>query len=134
MSAIWRTVLLLLVIQAQQAIAGTQNVTIEVGGKAVFVPTPVGFHEISQLSPETRKLMETMTPPNNRLLAVFVSEDDVGRIMLMGSPEFLRYMLLQVNRELEHFDISGAQFSQLISQFKQDHNNLLEKVKDTYDY
>lgn len=117
-------------IPAYQAIAGTQSVTIEVGGKTIHVPAPAGFHEISELSPYTRKLAEGMTPQNNRLLAVFVSESDLGRIMKGESPEFGRHMLLMVYRQLEHTDFSGAQFQQLVGQVKQEQEILLEKVKD----
>lgn len=81
MSVIVRIVFLVLVIQPHQPIAGIQNLAIEVSGKALYVPAPVGFHEISQLSPETLKLAETMTPADNRLLAIFVSENDLGRII-----------------------------------------------------
>jgi hypothetical protein len=43
--------------------AETQNIQIEVGGVKIDVQAPIGFHEISSLSPETRNLAETMTPP-----------------------------------------------------------------------
>jgi len=132
MSAIFRTFffLLLMVLQAHRAIAGTQSVTVDVGGQSVYVPAPAGFHEISRLSPETRKLAETFTPPDNRLLAVFVSESDLGRIMKGETPKAERYMFLQVYRRLENSGISGTQFSQLVGQVKQQQDTILEKAKD----
>lgn len=107
--------------------AETQNIQIEVGGVKIDVQAPIGFHEISSLSPETRNLAETMTPPSNRLLAIFVSEDDLGRIMKGEAPEFGRYMLLQVFRELENTNISNGQFRQLVAQIKEQQNTLLPK-------
>ena len=69
---------------------------------AKVLTAPAGFHEISQLSPANQKLAETMTPPKNRLLAVFVSEEsDLERITKEDIPELPRYMLLQVYRQLE---------------------------------
>ena len=104
--------------------AETQNIQIEVGGVKIDVQAPIGFHEISSLSPETRNLAETMTPPSNRLLAIFVSEDDLGRIMKGEVPKFGRYMLLQVFRELENTNISNGQFRQLVAQIKAQQNTL----------
>lgn len=113
--------------------AETQNIQIEVGGTMINVPSPAGFHEISDLSPETRKRAETMTPPQNRLIAVFVSEADLGRIMKGDAPEFGRYMFLQVFRDLENRNISRSQFQQLGTQIKQQQNTLSTKLKDKAD-
>jgi hypothetical protein len=110
--------------------SGYPNITIDIGSRAIYIPAPVGFYEISQLSPETRKFAETSTPQNNRLLAVFVSESDLGRIMKGELPEFGRYMFLQVRRQLENSDISGAKFLQMVGQFKQQQDTLLKNVKD----
>lgn len=110
--------------------AETQNIQIEVGGTMINVPSPTGFHEISDLSPETRKRAETMTPPQNRLVAVFVSEADLRRIMKSDAPEFGRYMFLQVFRDLENRNISRSQFQQLGTQIKQQQNTLSTKLKD----
>ena len=109
--------------------AETQNIQIEVGGVKIDVQAPIGFHEISSLSPETRNLAETMTPPSNRLLAIFVSEDDLGRIMKGEAPEFGRYMLLQVFRELENTNISNGQFRQLVAQIKEQQNTLSKEYE-----
>ena len=125
--------LLLMVVVSHEATAGTQSVTVDVGGQGLYLPAPAGFHEISLLSPETRKLAETLTPPSNRLLAVFVSESDLGRIMKGESPELQRYMFMQAYRQLEKSDISGAQFSKLVAQVKQQQYTLLEKSKDQVD-
>lgn len=130
MSAICRIVLLLLVMQAHQAIADTQNVTIDLGGMPVSIPAPAGFHEISQLSPKTRKLAEAVTPPDSRLLAVFVSEDDLGRIMKYESPTLGRSMFLQVSPRLEHLNVPDALFSQLVNQVKQEQDAFAKKGKE----
>lgn len=129
MATSFRAFSLLLTLYAYQALAGTQSVTIDVGGTQIYVPAPNSFHEVSQLSPETRKLAETMTPPDNRLLAVFVSEADLGRIMKGESPQLYRYMYLQVFRELEKSGLTAAEFQQLGNQVKQQQETLLEKVR-----
>lgn len=121
---------LLLLLTANPVTADTKNIKVDIGGVKIDVQAPNGFHEISSLSPETRKLAETMTPPNNRLLAVFVSEEDLGRIMKGETPEFGRYMFLQVFWKLENTNISNRQFQQLATQLKEQQNTLLNKVKD----
>jgi hypothetical protein len=124
---------LVLAIQGHQAIAGTQGVTVDVGGEAVYIPAPTGFHEVSQLSPETRKFAEMVTPPKNRLLAVFVSEGDLGQIMKGEDPVLDRYILMQCYRQLENSRITGAEFSKLAGQVRQEQYTLLEKDKATRD-
>lgn len=133
MNAVHGILLSLLVIYAHQSIADTQSKRIEVGDKMVSIPAPAGFHEISELSPKVREFAESVTPPHHRLLAVFVSDDDFQRIAKGESPEMRKYMLLQVNRKLEHRSVSDTQFSQLVGQVKQEHHNLREKTKDTTD-
>lgn len=129
MITIYRIVFLLLVIQTHQSIAATQSVTIKIGKKNIYVPAPAGFHEISRLSPEIRKQAETFTPPNNRLLAVFVPESDLGRIMKGESPESGRYMFLQVYRKFENTDASSVLFRQFVDPMKKEQEILLEKVR-----
>lgn len=123
-------IVLLLVMYAHQSMADTQNVTIDLGDRPVSIPAPAGFYEISQLSPKTRKLAEAVTLPDSRLLAVYVSEDDLGRIMRDESPKFGRYMVLQASRSLEHLNVSDALFSQLVAQVKQQQDTLAKKTKE----
>ena len=129
MGRLFNLLCLVFIVISASALADTKNILVEIGGVRIYVQAPIGFHEISTLSPETRKLAETMTPPKNRLLAVFVSEDDLGRIMKGEAPQFERYMFLQVFRELENSNISTAQFQQLVAQVKEQQNTLQSKLK-----
>jgi hypothetical protein len=110
--------------------AETNTVRIEVGDTKINVHAPLDFYEISELSPETRKYFEIMTPPSNSLLAVFVSEDDLGRIMKGESPNLQRYMILQTPRNFANNNISEMQFNQLVTYLKEQHNMLLSDMKD----
>ena len=113
--------------------ADTKNIRVDVGGVIIDVQAPVGFHEISSLSSETRERAEIFVVPGNRLLAVFVSEGDLGRIMIGEAPEFKQYMMLQVFRKLEYQRISNAQFEQLVAKTTGQQNTLLSKVEDKVD-
>lgn len=110
--------------------ADTNNVQVEIGGVKISVGAPVGFHEISNLSPETRELAENMTPPTNILLAVFVSEEDLGRILKGQNPTLQRYVLLQTVKEGTDQNFQVEHFRYLIDQVKETQNTLLESVKD----
>ena len=105
------------------------EVEIDVGGVPISIKAPNGFREIILVSPETRKIMETLTPPTNRLLAGFVSEEDFGRIMKDEEPDFNRYIMLQSNRNLENRNFSKEQFQMLTRQLKEQQNTILQEQK-----
>ncbi len=106
---------------------------VKIGNVHINVPAPNGFYEVSSLSPETRKMAESFTPPQNRLLGIFVSEKDLGSIKKDGLPEFNRYMMLQVNRALEGKKLSKGQFEKLTATVKTQHDELYSQVKDKID-
>lgn len=129
MDSIVRAILVLLAMQLHQTIAGTQSVVVQVGGKTIDIPAPAGFHEISELSPETMRLVEKAVPPDNRLLAAFVSEGDLERIMKGEVPEYRRYMMVQVFRKFEQMTISGSQFAQFADKARREQGTLSEESK-----
>ncbi len=98
---------------AEMVFARTKNINIDVGGTKIGIQAPAQFHEVSSQFPLVRKLAGTFTPPANRLLGVFLSEDDLGMLMLGKTPKFNRYILLQVNRNAEKKNISNFQFQQV---------------------
>ena len=123
---------LLFLLAANPAIADA-NVEVDVGGVKIDVQAPNRFYEISSLSSETREIAEMGTPSTNRLLAVFVSEEDLGRIVKSESPILERYILLQVSRRLEAANISNTDFQKLVTHFKDQQNVLFNKHKDKID-
>ncbi len=123
---------LLFLLAANPVIANT-NVEVDVGGVKIDVQAPNRFYEISSLSSETREIAAMGTPSTNRLLAVFVSEEDLGRIVKGESPILERYILLQVSRRLEAENISNMDFQKLVTHFKDQQNVLFGKYKDKID-
>lgn len=119
-----------------QSYAGTQSVSVNIGEKTIHLPAPEGFFEVSHLSEAIRKFTETLTPPENRLLAVFVSGKSFGQIMKDDSTWIKnnatlgdRYMLVQVFREDENKIISNLEFAQFKDSLKQKQLPF-EKIKD----
>lgn len=131
-AAILATALQLVAIQpGQTAIADTQPATIHIGGKAVYLPAPTEFYSIGELFPDImRGIEETMVPPQNRLLEVFVSESDLGQLMIGQTPDLERYMLVQVYKPTESIDLSTSQFSQFAREFKHQQDSFLSGVRD----
>lgn len=113
--------------------ANTKNIKIDVGGLKIDIHAPEGFHEVSSISPETRELAEIMTPPENRLLAVFISDEDLRKITNGEKADFNRYMLLQVYRKTENTNVSPEQFQKISSQIKEQQNTLLVNAKEYID-
>lgn len=111
-------------------LAGAQNVQVTIGGTKIDVQAPAGFHEISAISPKTRWLGEKMTPPKNRLLAMFVSEKDLERIEDGKAPELKRCAYLQTNRSAENKTISQTEFQEVAAIIKKQHKSSLDRVGD----
>lgn len=126
---------LFLILLASQSYAGTQRVSIDIGEQTIHLPAPEGFYEVNHLSESIRKFTETLTPPENRLLAVFVSGEAFGRIMEDDSTWIKnnatlgdRYMLIQVFREDENKIVSNMEYAQFKDSLKEEQLPF-EKIK-----
>ena len=133
MTVIARILVLLLILGASPAMAGTQSVTVDVGGTSIVAPAPGGFYEVSEVSAETRQRAEASTPPMNRLLAVYVSQDDFKRVSDGLPAKLERYMFLQVARQIEGMDVTGQVYQEIASEIKKNQPAITEKAKKTVD-
>lgn len=131
-----RVIPLFLIFIASQSFAGTHSISIKIGEQTIHLPEPEGFYEVNHLSETMRKFTETLTPPENRLLAVFVSGKSFGQIMRNDSTWIKnnaalgdRYMLVQVFREDENENISNLEYAKFKDSLKQKQLPF-EKVKD----
>jgi hypothetical protein len=110
--------------------AQTANDPLQVGGVTIEAPSLPGFNEISKISPEVVALAEAMIPPANRLLGVYLSDRDYEKLVNGESPEFDRYMFIQVHRELENKNLSRADFREISTQLKAQQDTILDDVKE----
>lgn len=110
--------------------AQTANDPLLVGGVTIEAPSLPGFNEISKISPEVVALAEAMIPPANRLLGVYLSDRDYEKLVNGESPEFDRYMFIQVHRELENKNVSRADFREISTQLKAQQDTILDDVKE----
>ena len=103
---------------------------VEVGGSKVKLPAPEGFIEVSTLHPASRQKAETLTPPSNRLLAVYMDQADFEAVNHGQSASWSRYMMVQTDRQSEGFTISLSDFDQVRQVLTNQQDVLLEHVKE----
>ncbi len=72
-----------------QAQAQVNTVPTPIERTLVQLPVPAGFADPSRALPQMRQLGERMTPPSNRLLAIFMSQADIDSA-LAGDLEWVR--------------------------------------------
>lgn len=110
--------------------AQTASAPLQVGGVAIEAPALPGFNEISKISPDVVALAEAMIPATNRLLGVYLSDRDYEKLVNGESPDFDRYMFIQVHRELENKNVSRADFREISTQLKAQQDTILEDVRE----
>lgn len=86
------------------------GVIVDLGGTRLTFSSPVDFVEATVLSPETRTLLEALTPQESRLLAGYVTRRDYERISRGEDPHLDRHAAIQVFRELEEVSMTEATF------------------------
>lgn len=108
----------------------TFAVEITLGDEALQVAAPAGFADVSGVSKEQFAVFEDMLPESNRLLAVFVTEQDAGRLMRGDSADFREYFLVQSVKALESMTLSKQQFTEIRSMLRQQYGDVFEKQKE----
>lgn len=99
-----------------------------VGRALVTLPVPPGFVEPSRSLPNFRTLGERMTPPTNRLLALFIAEDDERTAREGRNPGMQRYFMAQTLRQLEEQNLGQGDFGQIKDVLRRQYQQLLSSV------
>lgn len=102
-----------------------------IGATQIAIPAPAGFAEPSATVPQLRSLGETMTPPTNRLLAMFVSDADLGRGRTGVAPELRRYFFVQTFRQTESRTLASADFATVKETLRTQSQQLMTRVTPT---
>ena len=124
--------LLFIVIQllAVESAVCAPPVAAHVGDTPIAISAPAGFADPSGASPEMRTVAETLTPPDNRLLALFVPEADIKRAASGQSPELTRYFMVQTSRKAESAKVSARDFEQFRTTFTQQQHDAIKSAND----
>lgn len=104
------------------------TVAIRLGERALVLPVPWGYVEVSQLVPEIRRMAEQMTPPSHELHAVFISGVDLEAVIAGRSIGLERYMLVQTDRT--ESAVSAADFARHTARIRAQQTALLARARE----
>jgi hypothetical protein len=96
-----------------------------VSDRIIDIPCPPGFAEVGE---NRRDIFPAA--PNNRLLAIFVSERDLKLLDGEISKDIEHYMQVQVSRRAEDHPFSTTDFNQLVNSVKDEQDAALEEVRN----
>ncbi len=114
-------------IAAGSASAADEPFTASVGLALLKLPVPEGFVEPSRSVPPLRQLGERMTPPSNRMLALFVSRPDEAAARSGTAPGMQRYFMVQTFRQAEQATVTLAEFTPVKAMLRQQYQQLLDQ-------
>lgn len=90
--------------------------TYRAGGLSFVIPTP---GDLSETGPDYRVLLEPYAPNANRLIAAFLTLDDLQVLHTGKVPLSSQYAFVQVPRSAEFVDVDDQAFKQLLDGFDQ---------------
>lgn len=109
--------------------AAESDVQAPIGLKLLDLPVPAGFVEVLRDLPQMRLIGDRMTPPSNRLLALFMSQEDHQRARTGQAPGMQRYFMAQTLRQAEAAVVSDAEFAQVKDLLRQQYQSLLKEAR-----
>lgn len=108
------------------------SVQTPVGLALVEMPVPEGFADGLRGLPPMRQLAERMTPPSNRLLALFVSEADRQRLDAGQSPVLERYFMAQTLRQAENETLGLADFGNVREMLRTQYQTMFKSLAPAF--
>ena len=117
-----------LFLAAGVASAADSTYQVPVGRTLLQLPVPPGFVEPSRSVPPLRVLGERMTPPSNRLLALFIAEKDELDAREGRQPGMARYYMAQTLRQTEEQPLDSDNFGVVKTMLRQQYQQLLSSV------
>jgi hypothetical protein len=108
-----------------------EQAAVYVGDTRLALPVPAGFVEPSIVAPGFRTMGEQMTARTNRLLALFVAEDDLRAATERRAPEMRRYFMVQTLRAAEGQRIGAADFAQAKTLLREQYQQMLTALRPT---
>ena len=133
---------LLLLLAIGVSDANARKVLVDVGGTKIMIPAPHGFVEVGE---EYRDLFNGFVPPGNQLLAFFVAEADLTKLLEYqrtwehGKHEIIRVIdvlprviFLQTNKGIANKIISKSDFEHLVKIEEEQLVNLKTELDDEY--
>lgn len=108
--------------------AAEPGVQAPIGLKLLKLPLPAGFADAMRDLPQMRAIGERVTPPSNRLLALFMSQEDHQRAKGGQAPAMQRYFMVQTLRQAESASVSPAEFAEVRTMLRQQYKSLVQQA------
>jgi hypothetical protein len=100
-------------------------VKVRVSDRIIMIPCPPGFVEVGE-----NKRDFFPAAPNNRLLAIFVSPQDLPLLDGDAARDIEHYMQVQVSRRAEDRPIGAADFKELVGGVREQQDARWEEIRD----
>lgn len=107
-----------------------KNVDAKIGNVSIAIPVPQAYVDSSLMFPKVMQLGETMTASANRLLAFFISDDDVKAMLSQTAPGLQRYMMVQTLRMAEDSSMETKDFKEIRNQLKNQYKQFIADSKE----
>lgn len=106
----------------QESAKPTPREDVDVGGRKIKLPTPVGFQRVDGLNAESDRMLESMLPASNRYLARFEAPK-------YNTAEKGHSFNAQVLRTLENREIGDRTFGEMKQQTKAELDKVMENIR-----
>ncbi|MFA9273941.1 MAG: hypothetical protein ACEQSE_03620 [Candidatus Aquirickettsiella gammari] len=107
-----------------------KNVDAKIANVSIAIPVPQAYVDSSLMFPKMLQLGETMTASANRLLAFFISDDDVKALLSQTAPTLQRYMMVQTLRAAEDSNMQEQDFKEVRNQLKNQYKQFITDSKE----
>jgi hypothetical protein len=109
------------------------GIDVDIAGETIRIPSPDGFTEVQSVSQDTFSFFEDMCPAQNRLLAVFVTRSDAGKLISGSDADLREYMTVQSVKSLEDLTLTKYQFSELREMLRKEYDSLFQDQEGSID-
>ena len=100
-----------------------------VGGKALEIPSPKGFSQVTQEMDAVYRMSKQIADPVNDQLAYYIAESDVPVAIAGEIPSLERYYVLKVNKQLLDPVVGSKDFAELKSLTKRQNREILKSAE-----
>ena len=122
--------LLFIFLLSNQVLANDEEINITIGDVAINTTTPKGFYKSSEVNSVFFTFREFLQPPEGKLLAYLVSEDDYLLLKNDIDPELHTHMSITILKESEDKTLSQKWFDGLRSQVEEHLNKGLSSMSE----
>ena len=96
--------------------------TVSAGGIHLSMPAVVGFRVPDSDERQVMNIVRTGVPPHHRLLAMFLSDDDLKRFAAGDPPRLDQYYVAQIPKRAEAMSLTISDFQSVRRSIKDDHS------------